>query len=635
MKLSKFLSILGLILAFTAQAQLSPDKNLPSKKIVLEPYLFPINPGKQNLLAGSMGELRDSHFHAGLDIRTDNQAGAPVRATQRGFVSRVIVSSFGYGQVLFVTHPDSNVSVYAHLDRFNGKLADYILKKQYEQKTFNLNIELTPDQFPINRGDTIAFSGNTGASAGPHLHFEIRDNKNEALNPLSFGFTEIKDGMAPVIQKVAIKPLNIDSRINGSYASAEFYPFRNGSTYLLPSIKVQGKVGIEILAFDKMDFSRFTCGINNIEMFADSEKVFSQKINSISFDDYDDIVMLMNYHELKTRGLRFNKLYIDDGNLFSYYETSKNRGEISVSNKPVSLLVSLKDTYGNESKVTINLAPDNAPHPLAFRPMASPSEYEVNGNVLALRLQGCSPKSKITLFEKGSYTSMEPSQEGNGQLLYLIDLQKSIPDSVLTCKGFVHFDIADKIPSKTEYTFYSDWADIHFTTHSLYDTLFMNFSKTIQDGKEIFSIGKSTIPLKETIEIKLKPQLQKINSKVAAYHKEGRNNEFLGGEWVNGNFQFTSEELGDFVLLKDSIAPGLRRIYCNGYGARFRISDNLSGIDRFEATINGEWLLMKYDYKTGIIQSEKLDKSVPLKGDFELKVVDRMNNETIYKQKIL
>ncbi|HCW06505.1 MAG TPA: hypothetical protein DGG95_03970, partial [Cytophagales bacterium] len=611
-------------------------KSLPQKKPVLEPSLFPINPGQQNLLAGSMGELRDSHFHAGLDIRTDNQAGALVRATQRGYVSRVIVSAFGYGQVLFVTHPDSNVSVYAHLDRFKGKLAEYVLKKQYEQKSFNLNLELSPDQFPVNRGDTIAFSGNTGASAGPHLHFEIRNGKNEALNPLTFGFTEIKDRVAPIVQKVAIKPLNIDSRINGAYASAEFYLLRNGSNYSAPSgIQVKGKVGIEILAVDKMDLSRFTCGINHIEMFADSEKVFSQKINSISFEDYDDIVMLMNYHELKTRGLRFNKLYIDDGNPFNYYETAKNRGEISVNDKPVNVVVNLKDTYGNESHLKINFIPDKVEHPLMPKPMMQPFEYEVKGNVLALRTQGCNAKSKITVFEKGASVLKEPSQEGNGQQLFLIDLQKTIPDSVQTCQSMIRFDIADKIPSNIEYTFYSDWADIHFSPHSLYDTLFMNFSNKIQEGTELFSIGKTTIPLKETIDIKLKPEHQKPNSKVAAYHKENKHNKFIGGQWVNGNFEFIAEELGDFVLLKDTIAPGIRRIYCNGYGARFRISDNLSGIDHFEATINGEWLLMKYDYKTGIIQSEKLDNSIPLKGNFELKIVDRMNNVTIYKQKIL
>jgi len=110
-------------------------------------------------------------------------SGLPVRATQRGYVSYALVSTNGYGNALFITHPDGNMSVYAHLDRFKGKVADYILQKHYEQKSFELSLEFSPEQFPISQGDTLGYVGNTGGSAGPHLHFEIRDSSNRSAQP--------------------------------------------------------------------------------------------------------------------------------------------------------------------------------------------------------------------------------------------------------------------------------------------------------------------------------------------------------------------------------------------------------------------------------------------------------------------
>ncbi|MBI3483211.1 MAG: M23 family metallopeptidase, partial [Bacteroidetes bacterium] len=505
-----------------------------------------------------------------------------VRATQRGYVSYASISAYGYGNALFLTHPDGNMSVYAHLDQFKGKVADYILKKQYEQKSFEINLEFSSEQFPISQGDTIGFVGNTGGSAGPHLHFEIRDSSNEALNPLKFNFDEIKDDLPPVVQKIALKTLNINSRINGKYGRVEYFLLRNGNDYFLPMpIHVKGKIGIETLAFDRMNFSGFRCGINQIEMLTDSEKIFSQKIDKVNFFETSDIVALMNYQTLKTRGLRFRRS-------------------------------------------------------TALTPIAKPFDYEIDGNVLSLQVRMCAAKSKIVIYEKGTAVAVDPTYEGNGLQVFLINLKKIIPDSAQACNGMIHFNIADEISPKTEHTFYSDWADIRFHKNSLYDTLYLHFVKEEKNGSEVFSIGRTTEPLNDTIEVTFKQLKQDINnSKTAVYHTEGKVNEYVGGHWEDGKMKFTTTELGDFVLLKDSIPPSIYRIYCNSLNARFRIRDNLSGIEKYEATINGEWLLMKYDYKTGILQSERIDKTKPLKGDFELKVTDRSGNENSYKQKIL
>jgi hypothetical protein len=537
---------------------------------------------------------------------------------------------------LWITHPDGNMSVYAHMDRFTGKVAEYILKKHYEKKSFELVVEIPKDLFPISQGDTIGYVGNTGGSEGPHLHFEIRDSSNLALNPLTFKFDEIKDGLAPVVQKVAFQTLDIDSRINGKFGRVEYFLMKRGNNYALGvPLQVKGRVGIEVLAFDRMDYSNFRCGINHIEVFADSEKVFSQHIEKINFLDYDDIVTMMNYSTLKTRGLRFNKLYVEDGNPFGFYEKGINKGEISISEKTSNVEISLKDTYGNESRVDFKLIPEKENSPLSITPISGPSEVEISDDVLKLQVGPCGAKSKIVVYEKGAATAIDPDYEVGGQQVFLIDLKKMIPDSAQACNGMTRFKIADQIPSNIEYSFFSDWADIRFHKNSLYDTLYLTFERNSKNGQEVFSIGKITEPLNDSVDIELKQVTQDVNDpKVAVYHVEGRHHDFIGGKWENAKLKFSTKELGDFLVLKDTIPPYIQRIYCNSHNTRFRISDNLSGIGKYEATINGEWLLMRYDYKTGALQSERLDKTTPLKGDFELKVTDRSGNEKIYRQKI-
>mgnify|MGYP002785513276 FL=1 len=290
-------------------AQLRGEENPPPPGI----YLFPINPGKPNMLTGTMGELRNTHFHGGLDINTPG-IRVPVRATQSGYVKRVTISPFGYGNVLYVQHADGLTSVYAHLHELRGALATFVHEQHYQRKTCDLDLFLEAGRFPVTQGDTIALSGNTGSSGGPHLHFELRTDKEELINPLAFGFREIVDPLPPTIQKIALRTLNIDSRINDQFGRFEFYPVKTATGYELSPILAHGKIGIELLAFDKLDRSRFKCGINYIDVYENNEKVFSQYIEKFSLSETRGILTLLDFKVLEARGLRYNKLYVADGN---------------------------------------------------------------------------------------------------------------------------------------------------------------------------------------------------------------------------------------------------------------------------------------------------------------------------------
>ena len=184
-------------------------------------YIFPVQPGQPNSLSGTMGELRTGHFHGGLDVRTGGATGLPIHAAAEGWVSRVKVSTSGYGNVIYLSHPNGTTSVYAHLEGFEDKLAKWVREQQYKEKTFE--IELFPEQNQIryNQRDVIGYGGNSGSSGGPHLHFEIRDANQNALNPLEFGFNEIKDNIPPYLYKLALEPKTMNSRVGHEWGRFE------------------------------------------------------------------------------------------------------------------------------------------------------------------------------------------------------------------------------------------------------------------------------------------------------------------------------------------------------------------------------------------------------------------------------
>ena len=244
--------------------------------------LFPIKPGQVNYLSANMGELRPNHFHAGIDIKTDFTTGLPVYAAQDGYISRIRISSYGYGNTLYITHPNGLVTVYAHLERFSADIQNYVISFQYANETFELDHYLPKGQLNVKRGDVVAKSGNSGSSGGPHLHFEIRDSLEHVLNPLQFGFTEIKDSQTPIFQKIAVKPLNINARVQNEFALKEWTASKKtDGTYGIPAtIEAYGSVGLEIKVHDRMNETSNSYGVNCIELFVNGEEVFYHNIET-------------------------------------------------------------------------------------------------------------------------------------------------------------------------------------------------------------------------------------------------------------------------------------------------------------------------------------------------------------------
>ena len=166
------------------------------------------------ILSGTFAELRTNHFHSGIDIKTKGIEGLNVFSSAEGYVSRIKVSHFGYGKALYITHPNGFTTVYAHLKKFSPKIEEYVKSKQYEIEEYEIQLFPKKETLKINKSELIAFSGNTGGSSGPHLHFEIRDSKERPINPMLFGI-KVDDSIKPSIYDLYAYPITKQSHVNG------------------------------------------------------------------------------------------------------------------------------------------------------------------------------------------------------------------------------------------------------------------------------------------------------------------------------------------------------------------------------------------------------------------------------------
>ncbi|NBW34239.1 MAG: M23 family metallopeptidase [Cytophagia bacterium] len=604
-------------------------------------YLFPIQPGQTASLAGTLGELRSNHFHTGIDIRTNNQIGLAVLATQSGYVSRASMSPGGYGNVLYVRHPDGNTSVYAHLESFNGAIGKYVLQEQYRRKTFEIDLYFRQNQFPVKKGDTLALSGNTGSSSGPHLHFDIRDSNNLALDPLAFTFPEVIDSASPYTEKLALKTLSTQSRINDRFGRTEFYVQRNGNDFFLPyPILAYGDIGIELLAKDKLATgSTFFGGVNFVEVYVNEQLVFKQAIEKLDLTEGRAINALMNFRALRGSNNKFYKLYIDDGNTLAFYPLAVNRGMINIKGgEEKSIKVIYKDIFANTSSLNFKLKgsePDK--QILLDNSVKGNFKSEIQDNTLSLSINEPLAKNiKAIAFSKNTVDTINLAYGGKFSSTYLIDLTKKLPDSIHLAneKLITHFKAL--VPSTSVYTYYDDNAEIFFPKGSLYDTLFLKVRNgRLSDSTRFIEIGDPLVPLHRFISVAWKHDMTKNWTKNwGVYRRTGNQLSYVGGSVVNDRIKFNTRDFGIYQLAKDSIPPSIKPIIVNNARVSFRIKDDLSGIDRYEANINGKWLLMHLDGKSGTIKSEKLNKEELLKGELIIVVTDRAGNVATYKQLI-
>ncbi|GIV35949.1 MAG: hypothetical protein KatS3mg032_0328 [Cyclobacteriaceae bacterium] len=220
--------------------------------------------------------------------------------------------------------------------------------------------------------------------------------------------------------------------------------------------------------------------------------------------------------------------------------------------------------------------------------------------------------------------------------MYLVDLKHPLPDSMVICHKKIIPPVKAIIPPGSEFKFTSKLIDVRFGRSDLFDTLYFNVShRWAKDSIRIYTIGNKNIPLKQSVEVTLRPDVPPQNPSVwSAYRINGKGYVYMGGKWTEEGLAFYTRDFGDFIILPDTVPPVITPLRINRNEVRLRISDNLSGINSYEATLNGQWLLLNYDEKTRTLQAEPLVPLSPLNGELVVTVTDNAGNQTKHRQVI-
>lgn len=614
---------------------ISPD--LPGQG---NPYMFPIRPGQQNYLSGTMGEMRGAHFHAGMDIKTGGVTGLKIYAAADGYISRIKIEGGGYGNALYIEHPElGTTTVYGHLLCYNEEISEYVLGEQYHRKSFAVDLYPEKSAFKVKQGDIIGSSGNSGGSGGPHLHFEIRDNLQRPLNPLKFGFSEIKDNISPTVQKIALKTMNKDSRIDQQFGFFEYTPSRLQNEFSISKpVEVFGEIGIMLMGYDRLNEASNRNGIPHLSVTVDGRRTIDITIDKIPFDKTRNVLCYRDY-EQKTREYKsYRKLFIDDGNELDVFTCDGRKGVISIRDTLLhDVVISVMDAMGNESKVKMQLkgvTPKNTiiKESYSFRPF----RQVITDNTLVFMGKKAENNGYFAhVYANRMNYELSTSYYVNDYSVYLWDLRAGIPDSIELCGEKIYPGLEMTVPSESNFIYYKDEFDLHFYSKTLFDTLYLktDYMDELVDNREIFEISEDIFPLNRNMKIILKPRLKyKNRDKVSAYYTTDLENfSYQGGEWRNDKFEFHSRTLGKYTLLADTVPPNIRVVQQDRGYFRCYITDKMSGIKDYELKVNGEWVLMNHDPKNNYLWSEKLEKSKPFAGNLELKVRDNVNNEKIYQ----
>ncbi|HET6244993.1 MAG: M23 family metallopeptidase [Bacteroidetes bacterium] len=524
------------------------------------------------LLSGNFGELRSNHFHAGLDMKTEGVEGKKIYAVADGYVSRIKISPWGYGKVLYITHPNGFVTVYAHLRNFNDIIGLFIKQAQYKAEEFEVELTLQPNELIVKKGDVVAFSGNTGGSGGPHLHFEIRDEKSEnPINPLLFGF-DIKDDVKPIIKEIILYPLSPTSTVNNSNQFKRFTPACGspGNYSVNNPVLVNGKIGFGIDTYDLNSLVSNKVGVYTIELKVDGNRKYFYRMDRFSFDHSRCLNSHVDFSMYKKQKHWFQKLFVAPNNKLTIYHDLTDRGVLTFTKDTshrVEFLVS--DYNGNVSKLLLSV-------------QSKPEGLKNNQEKIS---------SKAVAFFK--YGTVNEFKNENISLTF--------PEGVFYDDLNFEFHTTDTIKGAITPTYHVQ--NVYVPVNIPYN----------------LSIRVDTLP----VNVKRKALIVNVDEYGGKFPVGGD----LRNDWLTANPKF----LGSFTVMLDTTPPVISplTIFNGTSGIReikIKISDDLSGIKTYRGSIDGKWVVMEYEYKQSLLFhtfEKELSKG---KHVFHLEVKDTRGN---------
>ena len=535
-------------------------------------------------LTGSFSEVRSNHFHSGVDFAVQQKVGLPVFAVADGVVSRIKVSPVGFGNALYIDHPNGFTSVYAHLNGYNDTITSYLRTNQYKVKSFEVDLfpKNKKELIYIKKGQIIGYAGNSGSSGGAHLHFELRNTATEnIINPLLFGFN-ISDKYPPVIDFLKIYPEDDNSFIGKSNNPLRLNLRKSGNReYRLATkdtISLWGNFSFGVQAFDFNQSPNNKNGFYKLRMFVDSTEFFAMVCDSFAFAESRYVNASIDYAENYKTGNRIIKSKKLPGNKLSFFDTENTRG-----------VLSLDDSKTHEINVLVG---------------------DVDGNTVKI-IFWVKPQKPI----------------GVVQVPFIADSDSSIFFKYSKINKFETKDIKVELP-----------------LGSIYEDMVFQYRKS-SGSNSLFSdvhyLHDAETPIHNRIKVSIKPTKlpQRLQAKalLVRLDKNGRRSP-AGGSYENGFVTTTTNIFDGFAVTVDTIAPTIKPWSENSKSKtslKFTVSDNFSGIKTYKGTINDKWVLVEWDPKNKLM-TYKFDNMVdPGSNTFILYLEDEKGNSSTYTSTIV
>ncbi|GAA4371405.1 hypothetical protein GCM10023185_46860 [Hymenobacter saemangeumensis] len=611
-------------------------------------FLFPIAPGRPGFLAGSMGELRPHHFHGGLDIKTGGGVNQPVYASADGYVSRLKQSSYGYGNVLYITHPNGLTTVYGHLNDFRGPVAEELRRQQYEKQTYDLELMFPKDQFPVKRGEVVALSGNTGGSAGPHLHWEVRDAQDRQYNPLQWGgFPEVQDHVAPTLQALALEPLSIDARVHRAFNKEVLVPKVQpapGTAFTWPdTISCFGTVGLLVQGFDRFDNAWNKNGIQRVTMRVNGQPFYEHVIDAVPFPAGSrQISNFVDYQHEHTQGRQLQRLWIEEGNDLDFYTTGPSKGRLSVeAGKVYTIDLTLADSYNNETPLRLVLRGEE---PAYFKTRSAAVRkpalrYEISRDLLkaiAADPDTGAVGANLLLYRGNKRLEVRPSYTQHSENVYLYDLRAGLPDSLQFGNITKKFDRQTMIKAGEEAGYTTSRLHLAFGPQTLFTNLYLTTSfKAEPGGHGLWTVHNALVPLYRNVLMTLRPAVAPADqARSAIYSVTAKGGKaYVGGTWdEKGQITAPVRAFGSFRILTDTIAPKAQLIGRPGGQLLFKVGDDLSGLASYRLFVGGQFRMLRFEHKNSTLFTVAGDTLGPrLRGPAELRLKDQAGNERVLR----
>jgi len=538
---------------------------------------YPITDFRQPLditppaLAGSFGEIRANHFHSGVDFRTNQREGYPVYAVADGYISRLRVQNSGFGQALYINHPNGFTTVYGHLQRFAPKIARIVKDLEYEKKSFEIDEFPDATLIPVHKGDIIAWSGNRGSSGGPHLHFEIRDTKTEeTINPQFFGIN-IPDNIPPVIHGMYVYRLN--GKTFNEFTPKDAIPISgtNGQYKTNTPVSLTGEVGFGIVTTDRHNGMSGTNGVYSIQLELDGKVVFTSALERFAFENSKAINSHIDYPTYLNTKRSIQKSFVDPGNPLQIYSNLISNGRITFNDGAKhELRYIITDSKGNSSVLPFTV---NAGSAAVVAPIAAPAG---------------------TIF---SYNQVN---------------EYNTPDiKVIFPKGTLYNDLVfnyKKLPKPSG----NAWSEIH-QLQNRYTPLHVGFNLWIKADNLPENLRSKAVIVSTG------------GSAQGGIYEDG----YVKATPRNfGSFYIATDTVSPRIVpLNVTEGKNMKGIS----KMTFRISDNLSGIKSFNGYLDGEWVLMEFDTKTATLWHSFDERTTPGKHTLELVVADAKDNTKRFK----